>query len=377
MTINDFKNIPPMKYYDNPEPDTASAIQKRNDMLDNKNGQFIATEKRDGDWSMCIHYCKGKNLIRSRSISKITGEYGDYTPKVPHLVEEMDTWPDNTVVLAELCFAEYNTNCNTVGTILRCLPAKAIERQKTNPLYAYVFDILMYDGQDLTQLPYAKRIIDWAALVSVKYNNLTLSPNFFRRTVIFTGGIDFREAADEIIDAGGEGIVIQRCDNPYMPGTRTAWKTLKMKQRLPEMELTVIKALEPNKNYEGDFIDNWKYWQVDDIILTSNPSQQGHSLYETAGGADSMWKINGYSHRAITKPYFMGWKNGVVVDYNGVEVNVTSGLTDDDRAWLATTSAQSMIEKHELIAVVRAMSENELKSLRHPVFIRFRYPEEK
>ena len=124
--IEDFAMLPPMKYYNN--EDTSNA--KRQDMIDNKNGEYIATKKNDGDWSMLIHYSKGNNLIRSRSISKVTGVYGDYTAKVPHIVREMENWPDNTVMLAELCWDEDGTNANTVGTILRCLPAKAVERQK-------------------------------------------------------------------------------------------------------------------------------------------------------------------------------------------------------------------------------------------------------
>ena len=46
MTINDFAMMTPMKYYDNPEPKTDTLKQKRQDMIDNKNGEYIATEKR-------------------------------------------------------------------------------------------------------------------------------------------------------------------------------------------------------------------------------------------------------------------------------------------------------------------------------------------
>lgn len=363
-TINDFAMLEPMRYYNN-----EAESQKRSDMINDKGGEYIATEKHDGDWGMFIHYSKGNNLIRSRSISKVTGVYGDYTPKVPHLCAEMDTWPDNTVVLAELCFEKYGTNANTVGTILRCLPAKAIERQKETPLYAYVFDILMYDGQDLTNVGYAKRIIEWARLVSVRYHSEDKEPFYFRRTAIFHGGIDFAEAADEIIAAGGEGVVIQRMDNPYMPGTRTAWKTLKLKQSLPEMELKVIGTLEPTRNYEGDCPETWKYWEFDE--LTTNPAAKPIKIM-TEGGPLAEWQINTYGYRAVTKPYFYGWKNGITVEYNNTTCDVTSGLTDADREWLATDEAQEMIKNGELYAVVKAMQTNDLGRLRHPYVVRLR-----
>lgn len=355
MKIEDFEMLTPMRYYNN----EAESV-KRTEMVTDKDNLYIATEKHDGDWGMFIHYSKGNNLIRSRSISKVTGVYGDYTPKVPHLCAEMDNWPDNTVVLAELCFKEYGTNANTVGTILRCLPAKAIERQKTTPLFAYVFDILMFAGTDLTQMPYEKRICEYAkevtGLVPQDYE-----AEYFKRTAIFHDGIDFLEAADEIISAGGEGVVIQRKDNPYMPGTRTAWKTLKLKQSLPEMELKVIGTLEPNRKYEGDCLDTWKYWEELDVCGK-------RTIYDKCA-----WP---HDHQVecvpVTKPYAMGWKNGVTVEYNNTTCDVTSGLTDADREWLATDEAQEMIKNGELYAVVKAMQTNDLGRLRHPYVVRLR-----
>ena len=326
--IEDFETLIPMKYYDNPEPKTDTLKQKRQDMIDNKDNLYIATEKHDGDWGMFIHYSKGHNLIRSRSISKVTGAYGDYTAKLPHLCGEMDNWPDNTVVLAEICWDEYGTNANTVGTILRCLPDKAVERQKDKKLSGLIFDVLMFNGKDLTSDPYEIRI-------NVGFE---LELKYFKRTQIFT--TDFAAAADDIISRGGEGVVIQKKSNPYMPGTRTAWATLKLKQALPHMDLKVVGTLEPNKNYEGDFAADWQY------------------------------KIDGVN---VTKPYYMGWKNGITVMLpSGITTDVASGLTDDDRAYLATQEAQDKIAAGELWAEIKAMSVNDLGKLRHGSLVRLR-----
>lgn len=323
--ISRFEMMEPMKYYDNPEPKTEGLKKKWNDIVNNSGSQYIASVKHDGDWAMFIHYKQGHNLIRSRSISKVTGKYGDYTEKLPHLVAEMDTWKDNTVVLAEICWDEPFTTANTVGTILRCLPAKAIERQKEKKLKAVIFDVLMIDGEDAAQLPYEERIgMAWRGTY------------FYPTELVYE---NFLEKADEIIAAGGEGLVIQRKDNPYMPGTRTAWKTLKLKKTLPHLDLKVIGTVEPQRLYEGDNPEAWQY------------------------------KIDGI---AVTKPYFNGWKNGIIVEYNGVKVAVASGLTDDDRAWLATDEAQHMIRRGGLIAEIKAMEENSQGSLRHPSLVRLR-----
>ena len=338
--IDDFPMMTPMKYYNN--EDTSNA--KRQAMIDNKDGEYIATKKNDGDWAMLIHWSRGKNLVRSRSISKVTGVYGDYTAKVPHIVEEMDNWPDNTVVLAELCWDQDGTNANTVGTILRCLPAKAVERQKENKLKAVLFDLLMVDGKDLTNLGYYFRLEE----VLLFPRGLYTYP-----TEVITQ--DFAEAADRIIAGGGEGIVIQRCDYTYNPGNRTAWKTLKLKQQLPEMELKVVGVLEPKIAYEGDCPETWEYKKV---VCTSDPRTT-----DAIVGTEIL----------VTKPYYFGWKNGITVELSdGTTCDVASGLTDDDRAWLATEDAAKMIEAGELYAVVKAMSFNDKGRLRHPSLVRLR-----
>ena len=326
--IEDFAMLAPMKYYNNEDISNA----KRQDMINNKNGEYIATEKHDGDWGMFIHYSKGHNLIRSRSISKVTGVYGDYTAKLPHLCDEMDNWPDNTVVLAEICWDEYGTNANTVGTILRCLPAKAVERQKDKKLKAVVFDMLMFANKDLTDLGYYRRFTQWASFIDAQ------DYKYIKLTELFEN--DFAEAADDIISRGGEGVVIQRKDYVYSPGSRTAWKTLKLKQQLPEMELKVVGTLAPNKLYEGDCPETWEY-QIDGEL--------------------------------VTKPYYFGWKNGITVELpSGIKTDVASGLTDDDRAWLATEEAAKMIEAGDLYAVIKCMSVNDLGKLRHASLVRLR-----
>lgn len=332
-TINDFAMMTPMKYYNNEDVNNV----KRQAMVSNKDGLYIASCKKDGDWSMLIHYSKGHNLIRSRSISKVTGVYGDYTAKLPHICEAMDEWPDNTVILAELCWDEPGTNANTVGTILRCLPAKAVERQKDKKLKAVGFDLLMYDGEDFTDKGYYARISQMGGLFSLYPNEYVYATDFFFQ--------DFLEHADTIINNGGEGVVIQLKDNPYMPGTRTAWKTLKLKQSLPEMELKVIGTLEPKKLYEGDCPETWEY---------------------------KVYDIETDTEILVTKPYYYGWMNGIRVEFNNTTTDVTSGLTDEDREWLATQDAQDMIRAGELYAVVKAMSENDKGRLRHPYLVRLR-----
>lgn len=351
MDITEFATLTPMKYYNN--EDTTNL--KRQAMIDNQDNLYIATEKHDGDWGMFIHYNQGNNLIRSRSISKVTGVYGDYTAKLPHLTAEMDTWPDNTVVLAEICWDEYGTNANTVGTILRCLPAKAVERQKDKKLSGLIFDVLMFNGKDLTNDPYNIRI-NIAFELELKY---------FKRTQVFA--TDFAAAADDIISRGGEGVVIQKKSNPYMPGTRTAWATLKLKQSLEEMELPVIGTLAPKREYEGQDASVWPYWEV--FFLDSGEKELVNKIPSETTDLNDPWT----EWTPVTKPYYYSWINGIIVQLpDGNTTSVTSGLTDADREWLATYQAKLEIESGNLFAVIKAMSYNDKGKLRHPYLVKLR-----
>ena len=122
-------------------------------MINNENDEYIATCKYDGEWTMFIKW-DGQYLIRSRSLSKVTGAYGDKTAHLPHLVEEMKLWPDNTVILGEVCWGDFGSVSTDVGTILRCLPAKAVERQKEHKLQrdtagGILPDVVLTDSQKL------------------------------------------------------------------------------------------------------------------------------------------------------------------------------------------------------------------------------------
>jgi hypothetical protein len=362
-TIDKFAMLEPMRYYNNEDRNNA----KRQMMVDNFNNDYIASCKKDGDWSMLIHYSKGHNLIRSRSISKVTGVYGDYTAKLPHICEAMDEWPDNTVMLAELCWDEPNTNANTVGTILRCLPAKAVERQKEKKLKAVCFDCLMIENEDIIEHGYYERISRMSGLLSSYRNEYVYPTQFFFD--------EFATHADRIIANGGEGLVIQLKTNPYMPGTRTAWKTLKLKQSLPEMELKVVGTIEPKRLYMGDCPETWPYLEVfGQEIDEDGKWHEVHYMWEMV--EDDRPVVDGVYITdvvLVTKPYYYGWMNGIVVELpDGTTTDIASGLTDDDRAWLASQDAQDMIRAGDLYAVVKAMSFNDLGKLRHGYLVRLR-----
>lgn len=351
--FNYWAMLEPMKYYDKADDSSLSAnlLAKKYGMIDNYNNECIASQKWDGEWTMFIK--DGDNiLIRSRSLSKVTGVYGDKTAHLPHLVEEMTHWPDGTVVLGEVCWGEMGTVSTDVGTILRCLPAKAIERQKDRKLIVKVFDILCCEGISYIDRGYAMRVEALKLFFSTAWSN------YFSPTTFFTE--NFQEAADDIIRAGGEGIVIQRKDYGYEPGKRSAWKTLKLKQRLEDMTLRVVATKDPTKEYQGKEAETWTYWEGID--------RDGYvSLH-----CGAKPKNNGIIWKPVSKAYYYGWKMGITCNFDGILIDASSGLTDEDREWLASQEAQDAIANGQLYAEIRSMMVASLGGLRHPVIHKLR-----
>ena len=341
-----FANLEPQKYYDNKDM-TPGAIQKREDMMSNKDDQFVATRKNDGEWCMLIKGLNGEVLARSRSISKVTGKYGDYTAKIPHIIDEfIGCFPNGTVLLGELCFEDITKTSKDVGTILRCLPPKAIERQKTNPLSFIIFDILAWDNASLMDDNYMNRFVNYAAWEDSKENFFDTGNRYILTTDLRLDNFD--EFLADILGKGGEGMVIQRLDAKYAPGTRPSWQSLKVKKNLDEIEVPVIALSPATMEYTGTTeLDSWKFWSHDmenaDLSKPNIP---------------------------VTKFYFYGWPGAIVVDYKGKDVYVSSGLTDDDRDWLS--SAGDIIARGGVFASITAMEETADGSLRHPVLLRLR-----
>lgn len=317
---NYFWNMEAMKYY---EPDLN--LLKAQDMINNKNNAYVATQKWDGEWNMAI-ILDDEVLMRGRNITT-TGDYKDRANMLPHIVVELaGSFPAGTVLLGELAFPDPTKTSKDVGTIMRCLPAKAIERQKITPLYFYVFDILAWGYEDISKKTYEERFCDSTQFLEYKFvHKLPVIKN------------DFLAAVDEIWANGGEGLVITKKDEPYRPGERKAWTSLKLKKQLGEIKVRVIDTLAPTKEFTGDTpLENWKYF-IDD--------------------------------KPVTKPFFYGWIGALRVEYNGNIIDVASGLTDAMREYFASEEAKKKIKEGKMFVYITGMEFSE-KSVRHPVFLR-------
>lgn len=348
-----FYNQAPMRYYDCGGQYESPKAQA---MIQNTDHNHIATLKSDGEWGRLLIDTDGHVTIQSRSISKVTGEYGNKTCQLPQIVTEAkQNLPPQTVLLGEICFDNTTTTSRDVGSILRCLPAKAVLRQeKSEWLMFKVFDCLAANGTDLMDKPYEVRL-EVAEEIVDSYDHTYI------RMCRYTTD-NFEDFLATILRAGGEGIVIHNKNYLYSPGKRPAWSTLKVKKSVGELELPVVQTIAPNHSYTGIERECWPYWE--------GRYDDGETIRidHTPGNID---QESGLTWEPVTKPYWNNWANGVVVRHNDNLIRVTSGLTDEDREWLATDAAKCAINNGTLIAVVGGMEITE-DSIRHPRLIRLR-----
>jgi hypothetical protein len=233
-----------------------------------------------------------------------------------------------------------------------------------------MFDLLAIAGESWLNVPYGSR------LMQLRNYEGWIDSEYFTITNICPPDKTPAEFADEIISQGGEGVVIQREDYTYEPGKRAAWKTLKLKQRLPEMEFKVVASIPATKEYNGKYPESWPYWEIErEVYYPAGDDEFGNEWFtpckevELVENPTEEDKSHGMP---VTKPYFFGWHMGVRFEYNGVMCDASSGLTDADRDWLGTIEAQNIIKNGELYVTIRAMQEASLGGLRHPVVVRLR-----
>lgn len=340
-----YSNMTPGKYWSIP----SARKHLLEEYLDSPD--YIPMIKIDGYWARAIIW-DGQVLIQSRGITKATGTYGTYTEQVPHIAAELRTFPNGTVLLGEIAFDDLTKNSNDVGSILRSNPARAISlQQERGRLKFFMFDILAFEGEDISELSFEERI-NW-----IRREHLINEYDYIIPIEPHKPGTG-KDLLAEVWDKGGEGIILINKNQPYNIGNAKAWHSIKVKRSLPELEGKVIGVIEPTRIYEGKELDTWPYWEdANGFLFMKDRFLLGEAIPEP--------------YVPVTKPYFSMAKSGVVVEYQGRIINITSGTTDEDGGFLASDLAAKMIENGELYAVFTGMELTET-SVRHPSLIRLR-----
>ena len=354
-----FFQLEPEKYYS--PPATWDRERAREAIMTRAlSGDYLVSEKIDGFWSRFARQgeeCKQQ----TRSVSVVTGTYGESQEKVPFIFNFLKTiTTGDTLLLGELYTA--TRNVNDVKSILGAGVQKALARQQKdeNKLMYYIFDVLYWDGQSFMKTPFAKRAEFLTKVIKPK-----VEQNRFISVATFTEGDHVLARLDEVLFLGGEGVVLQRKDGLPEPGKRTAWKTIKMKKELErDIDVFMIRALPPTKEYNGIYLDSWPFW-YDIKSGTMIPLVEQHAAITAYN--------TGKPVEPVSKNFYYGWPGAIecgVYDATGKLWTIcsVSGLTD--------TIKQDIVDNPKKY-VHRAMTLTGMEftddySIRHPRFLGFR-----
>lgn len=353
MTYNELINSHPMRYWS--LPSSASDNQKKRLQKAINGKDYFLTKKRDG---AMYRFCyDGQNaLFQSRTISRKTGEFVEKQDNVPQLMEHLTSVvPPNTILLGEICFKDISKTSKDVVSIMGCLPAKSIARQEKDPVDYYIFDILMWNGEDFS----TKRAEDRVNFLK------TIQNNFDKKYVSFIDPVfeNIPETIEKWLEQGEEGGVLMKKDAAYDARLdkegKPSWVSIKMKQAIREtIDLVVMEILPATEEYKGKYITTHRYWEN----MVTKEKLEGN--YHGKGG----------QYRAISEDYFFGLPSSIRLGawYRGklLEVCRVSGLKDDFK-WSLKNNPEEHLEK--TVIEVSAMSIDSIeKTLRHPKMVQIR-----
>lgn len=334
----DFHNLEAEKYWTFPKTYKGNAQEETKRFILSE--EYLGAEKMDGHYARLIKDEDGNIILQGRSKS-VSGDYLDKHEWVPQLQNFFDWLPNGTCLLGELYFPNQRGS-RKVTTILGCLVDKAIERQKSGEkLCYYIFDIWAYNGESYLNKTAEER---FKQLYRIGYE-YAQPINEYVHYAKYTKGEELWNKLGEILNSGGEGIVITRANSKPEPGKRTARKTLKVKM---EIEQTIDAFLDgnyktPTRLYTGKEIETWAYWEN---VKTGEKSSENKYIEYSTG---KPWE-------PVTKPYFNGWASAVsfsvMKDGKPTHIGWISGITDelkegivsDNKKWIGKVAELTAME---------------------------------
>ena len=327
--------------------------EEQNDIWNNQE-KWLAEEKIDGSRQVLCWFKEDRCLdAYSRNTSVfdfLPINYGQKlydTVDVSKLFNTPDFIIDGELVLKNNEIVKDNsvdiiadTQLNMVSAILSADYNLSKQFQKLNPIKLIAFDILMYDGKDLTSLPLRER----KKYLQLVFNNIKDLIDI--ELVANSNGLSTRDFYNQIVSVGGEGLVVKDLDSLYDIRGKRAGEWVKIKRSVTgslleqnygdTFDCFVIGFNEGQKGTKNEGLVgslNFGIYLLDEnnkVILDERGIPQIHHICTVGGLPDKL-------REAIT-----------VKDFNG---NVQ--LRPDIYAKVATVDGQDVSDKNMRLAHAR------------------------
>jgi len=212
---------------------------------------WIVQPKFDGVRAQ-LHVGGPRVRITSRCVSEVTYRPGEFQDNLPHLTTGFSGL-DGTILDGELVFPGSSLDtgrtvaCHPLQAataILSTSPEQALRLQSLTEhrLRFHAFDILKFRGTDVTSLPLRDRLDFLAKAVNDADN-----PNLCPVPTFTIGRISIHR---RILEAGGEGTVWKRLDQPYEAGLRVGHWLKRKRETTVEAFVSGFKPGSPGRGHE-------------------------------------------------------------------------------------------------------------------------------
>ena len=353
----DLFELEPEKYYDVP----ASLPKAKKEIfleraLEQKN--YVCSEKYDGNWARFV-FQDGIAKLQSRGRG-VSGDFGEFQEKVPHIFSTLTRiFSDTTLLIGELYLP--GGNDKEVGSILRCLPAKAVARQeKGKKLHFKIFDVWYINGKSLMELQLKDRIVNGIEVVKE-----LLMEDPYVGVVKYYPIEKMYDLLESVFSHNGEGIVIQDVYGFPEPGKRPAWKSLKIKKEIYQNIDVFCSGFEPaTREYTGDYIQDWMFWE--NVKSSDKVYGKMYEFYE-----------KGRTYEPVTKGYYYGWPGSILCSVMKGEKEVflckVSGIAEDIKEDIKRSPEEYLYKPLRITGMEFSTNQkNDGISIRHPKFVGFR-----
>lgn len=370
------------------EPMTAKEIMDKDIDKVFSSSDYVVEEKIDGVRANVQFFAQNSHgycRVFSRRKSVLTGFYGEKTDNLPQ-IRDIDI-PElaGTILDGELVIP--NSDFKTTSAVLNCLPAEAIERQISDGQVVFnVFDCLYFKGKNIMNLPLKTRKAYLTEVMSAfEYHGISSIKEVYSHEAREVG-LKFYQ---QIVENGGEGIMIKDKNAPYEMSRTRAYQKLKKKLT---RDVVIVGFTRPTKEYTGKFPnDKWEYW-VDSNDQPIGVQGRGaremidegyipvtKNFYYGKVGAIEYGVLASKQMLSVriksVNSYCKNWFNGKVIEFADVgddvyvKVGECEGMTDLEREEFTRN-------KFEYIGKVIEVECNEIfkdtGKMRHPRFIRVR-----
>ena len=320
-------------------------------------GDFCLSHKKDGNWFAIIKGEDGTLISRPRN-KNVQGGYTSKIEWIPHIAKDFDKVPNGTILLGEI-YLKNNEQSRAVTTILGCLKDKALQRQeKGEKLSFYIFDCLAYENKDISK----KSLVERVKTAKIIYNNFLKANPYIEMATYIDKPEQMLDYIAQVLKSGGEGVVLQRKDNIYEFGKRTARHSLKVKKELDnEIDCFLTGNYKPSTwEYTGKEIENWTYWWDD-------------KKQQKLEGKHYLAYLDGLPVFPITKGAFYGWAGaveiGVVKNEEIIPIGWISNVTEEIKTQIVQKDSPLI---HKVCKVSAMLIEHDTHALRHARIMEWR-----